>query len=147
MIELLVVIAIVGVLASLLLPGLSEAKAAAQSAKCKSNLRQMGVGLQLYVHDNRGEFPFTMVWDLALGKYLTAKASLLDRDYELRCPSGKVEGPGIVRMSNNTVFQTTSVYGYNGAGAGLPRSGEGPVGLGGIPGNGDMVGFSGGRSV
>lgn len=54
LIELLVVIAVIAILASLLLPGLSQAKATALSAKCKSNLRQNNIGLQMYVGDYEG---------------------------------------------------------------------------------------------
>ena len=53
LIELLVVITIIGVLAALLLVSLARAKAAAQSAACTSNLRQLGISLQMYVSENR----------------------------------------------------------------------------------------------
>jgi prepilin-type N-terminal cleavage/methylation domain-containing protein len=54
LIELLVVIAVVGILASMLLPGLSRAKARAQAARCASNLRQLGVAVTLYTHEFEG---------------------------------------------------------------------------------------------
>ena len=54
LIELLVVIAIIAILAALLLPVLSQSKSSAQSAKCMSNLRQLGIAAELYWDDNGG---------------------------------------------------------------------------------------------
>jgi prepilin-type N-terminal cleavage/methylation domain-containing protein/prepilin-type processing-associated H-X9-DG protein len=58
LVELLVVIAIVAILASLLLPALSNAKARGRSAVCISNLRQIGVAVHAYASDHEGSIPF-----------------------------------------------------------------------------------------
>jgi prepilin-type N-terminal cleavage/methylation domain-containing protein len=57
LIELLVIIAIVGILAAMLMPGLTKAKQQAQMTQCLSNLRQIGIGLELYVDANQQTFP------------------------------------------------------------------------------------------
>jgi len=57
LVELLVVIAIIGILAALLLPALSRAKASAQRTGCISNLRQINLGVRLYSDDSSDKAP------------------------------------------------------------------------------------------
>jgi prepilin-type N-terminal cleavage/methylation domain-containing protein/prepilin-type processing-associated H-X9-DG protein len=57
LIELLVVIAIIGILAALLLPALSQAKANSQTTSCLSNLKQLQTGFLMYADDNGDREP------------------------------------------------------------------------------------------
>ncbi|GIV13579.1 MAG: hypothetical protein KatS3mg021_1861 [Fimbriimonadales bacterium] len=60
LIELLVVIAIIAILAAILFPVFAQARSKARQTQCLSNMRQIGVAVNLYLHDYDEGYPFTM---------------------------------------------------------------------------------------
>jgi prepilin-type processing-associated H-X9-DG protein len=93
LVELLVVVAIVGALAALLLPALAGAKKKAQQAACAGNVRQIGLGLALFVEDN-GVYPLHVNADYFNGSYpqhyQSWEATL---DHELRSAANRSNKP------------------------------------------------------
>ena len=57
LVELLVVIGIIAILIGILLPTLGRARESARRASCLSNLRQVGMAMRFYAHDNRDQVP------------------------------------------------------------------------------------------
>jgi prepilin-type N-terminal cleavage/methylation domain-containing protein len=61
LIELLVVVAIIAILAAMLLPALQRAREAGRRTHCINNLRQIGIGIQLYKDDFNERPPLFLV--------------------------------------------------------------------------------------
>lgn len=57
LVELLVVIAVISILAAMLMPALARARESARRANCASNLRQVGMALEMYANEQEGNFP------------------------------------------------------------------------------------------
>ena len=68
-VELLVVVAIIAILAALLLPVLAQARERGRRAACLSNLKQIGLGLEMYVNDADGYYPNTFFGSPFPGQY------------------------------------------------------------------------------
>jgi prepilin-type N-terminal cleavage/methylation domain-containing protein/prepilin-type processing-associated H-X9-DG protein len=121
LIELLVVIALIAILAALLLPALARAKAAGQSAKCKSNLHQIGIALGLYTLDFR-KYPLLRTGGLPVSAPIYWDAMLLPMAGNSRgvflCPSDSTNTDWANQLSGWT---PNPDYGYNSAGTGSYR--------------------------
>ncbi|MHC4873306.1 MAG: type II secretion system protein [Planctomycetota bacterium] len=62
LVELLVVISIIAVLAGLILPVLDSAREGGRKASCINNLKQIGLGINMYIPDNNYYMPYCTGW-------------------------------------------------------------------------------------
>jgi len=84
LIELLVVIAIIAILAAILLPALAKAKSKAQRMSCMNQMKQLDLGINLFVADNSETFPAAgyasgggvLSWDTWIYPYVGGSSSL-----------------------------------------------------------------------
>lgn len=124
LVELLVVLAVVGILVALVLSALVRAKQSAESAVCKSNLRQMGIAISMYLADY-GIYPggfhtnlydprtglgfFAGGWVGAVMQYTKAKQPRWGLGVD---PSGTIFScPSYARLQRTTYLG--DAYGYN----------------------------------
>ncbi len=125
LIELLVVIAIIAILAAILFPVFAQAKAAAKKTACLSNMKQIGLGVQLYLgdYDDRmyfrsgsansrsGNIPTTNEnrwWNLLM-PYLKTSALFRCPSDDVPTPSKDVNGGTSIMRSYISIFPAESL--------------------------------------
>ncbi|MEX2380751.1 MAG: DUF1559 domain-containing protein [Opitutales bacterium] len=88
LIELLTVIAIIGILASILIPVVGRVRAMAHQAVCSSNLRQIGLAMEMYANDHGGWLPETAHYGDSESSWLFTLRPYIDEVDEIRlCPA------------------------------------------------------------
>jgi prepilin-type N-terminal cleavage/methylation domain-containing protein/prepilin-type processing-associated H-X9-DG protein len=127
LIELLVVIAIIAILAAILFPVFARARAKAQQASCLSNVKQMGLAVQMYLQDYDETLPFaiTNVPDMSRFWGVMELVEPYTKNNQIRLCANDAAGgavdfsiwPGMAKYS----------YGWNAAAFALHLYGMGPV--------------------
>jgi prepilin-type N-terminal cleavage/methylation domain-containing protein len=119
LIELLVVIAIIAILAAILFPVFAKAREKARTARCQSNVRQIGMAILMYADDNDETFPilypapyvYGQFWAYYIKPYIAGKKGTINSDEVFKCPN--VEG-----NQSNTAYVAYGIVRYGIAGDG-----------------------------
>ncbi len=106
LIELLVVIAIIALLMGILVPALNRARGQGRAVACLSNLKQLGLALQMYADAYNGLFPRAMndvKWPLVFMPFMGEGMKTV-QDYRkvkvYQCPSFPTSGVGLNNVPN-----------------------------------------------
>jgi prepilin-type N-terminal cleavage/methylation domain-containing protein/prepilin-type processing-associated H-X9-DG protein len=127
LIELLVVIAIIAILASILFPVFSRARAKARQTSCLSNMKQLDLAEQMYSQDNDEQYTIAtptwtpgpsdmgVTWDQALLPYMKNEEILICPDNKSACAaSGHTERRrGYAQTRYTTLYNDGSWHAWN----------------------------------
>ncbi len=113
LVELLVTLATVGVLVALLLPAMARSKARAKEAVCAGNLKQVYLGLQLYLPDNGSRFPAGFLWPGRVAQVWSSKEFLGGQNgHDTNAPPARVR-PLFPYLGASVVFRCPADVGYD----------------------------------
>jgi len=112
LIELLVVIAIIAILAAILFPVFARAREKARQTSCLSNLKQINLGMEMYVGDYDERYPISGGWhgsgEVPRGFFIFALEPYVKNEQIWECPSDP--SPTSATYGSRTIVAS---YGYN----------------------------------